>query len=83
MSGYIGDPDAEAEHAQVLADNGVAASRLMLSGSVRTHCLDCQEPIAEARRQVALKAGHKCLYCIACQGEHDKLPRIKMLDRIL
>lgn len=83
MSGYTGNPDAEAEHAQILAENGIAAAQSMLEGRVLTHCLDCEEPIAEARRQVALKSNHKCEYCISCQPAHDRAPAIRMLDRIL
>lgn len=83
MSGYIGNPDAEAEHALILAENGIAAAQSMLKGQVRTHCLDCGEPIAEARRQAAIKANHKCEYCISCQPKHDKAPSVRMLDRIL
>ena len=83
MSGYIGNPDAEAEHAMILAENGIAAAQSMLKGQVRTHCLDCEEPIAEARRQAAIKSNHKCEYCISCQPAHDKAPSIRMLDRIL
>lgn len=83
MSGYTGNPDAEAEHALILAENGIAAAQSMLEGRVLTHCLDCEEPIAEARRQVALKSNHKCEYCISCQPNHDKAPSIRMLDRIL
>lgn len=83
MSGYIGNPDAESEHAMILSENGIAASQSMLQGQVLTHCLDCGEPIAEARRQAALKSGHKCEYCIECQPAHDKSPSIRMLDHIL
>ena len=83
MSGYIGNPDAEAEHALILAENGIAAAQSMLKGQVRTHCLDCGEPIAEARRQAAIKANHKCEYCISCQPAHDRAPSVRMLDRIL
>lgn len=83
MSGYIGNPDAEAEHALILAENGIAAAQAMLQGKVLTHCLDCEEPIAEPRRQAAIKSNHKCEYCISCQPNHDKAPSIRMLDRIL
>lgn len=83
MSGYIGNPDAEAEHALILAENGIAAAQSMLKGQVRTHCLDCEEPIAEARRQAAIKSNHKCEYCINCQPAHDRAPAVRMLDRIL
>ena len=83
MSGYIGNPDVEAEHAMILAENGIAAAQSMLEGRVLTHCLDCEEPIAEARRAAAIKSNHKCEYCISCQPAHDRAPAIRMLDRIL
>lgn len=83
MSGYTGNPDAESEHALILAENGVQAARQMLVGSVLTHCLDCAEEIGPARRENAVKLQMKCLYCIECQPLHDKQHRVKMLDRIL
>jgi phage/conjugal plasmid C-4 type zinc finger TraR family protein len=80
MSGYGGNPDAEAEHALILQENGIAAARAMLpTGESATHCRDCGEPVPEARRQ-AMKG---CQYCIVCQPAHDHQPRVKMLDRIL
>lgn len=85
MSGYIGNPDAEAEHAMILAENGIAAAQSMLQGRVLTHCLDCEEPIAEARRQAAIKSNHKCDRCLSCQQRFElrPQPKIRMLDRIL
>ena len=83
MSGYAGNADLEAEHAMILAENGIAAAQSMLEGRVLTHCLDCEEPIAEARRAAAIKSNHKCEYCISCQPAHDRAPAIRMLDRIL
>ena len=83
MSGYIGNPDAEAEHALILAENGINASQEMLQGQVLTHCNDCGDLIAEARRLFAIKLQHKCEYCITCQPKHDKSRNVKMLDRIL
>lgn len=83
MSGYGGNPDMEAEHAMILVENSIHASRLMLEGAVRTRCLDCGEPIVEARRTYALKAGIRCEYCVSCQEGHDTPRRIKMLDRVL
>lgn len=83
MSGYTGNPDAESEHALILAENGVEAVRTMLVGRVLAVCLDCGDPIPEARREFAVKLGHKCEYCIVCQADHDEPPKIKMLDRIL
>ena len=83
MSGYIGNPDAEAEHAAILSENGIAAARLMLVGQVRRYCLDCGDTISEGRRLLAIKYNHKCEYCITCQPFHDTSHKIKMLDRIL
>jgi RNA polymerase-binding transcription factor DksA len=84
MSGYIGNPDAEAEHALILSENGVAAARQQMAGRVLTHCLECHDEIPEARRQAAIRGEFKCWYCISCQEIADKnKPRIKMLDRIL
>ncbi len=83
MSGYLGNPDAEAEHALVFAENGVAAAQAMLQGRVLARCADCGDPIPEARRAYALKQKMKCEYCVGCQSSHDKAPHVKMLDRIL
>lgn len=85
MSGYIGNPDAEAEHALILAENGIAAAKSMLHGNVLVNCNDCGEPIPEARRQAAIKLNHKCDRCIICQQKFELLPqpKIRMLDRIL
>jgi RNA polymerase-binding transcription factor DksA len=83
MSGYTGNPDAEAEHALILAENGVASSQQMLKGAVLVHCLDCGDEINPARRQAAQALGHKCSFCITCQPYHDKAAKVKMLDRIL
>jgi phage/conjugal plasmid C-4 type zinc finger TraR family protein len=80
MSGYGGNPDMEAEHAMILAENAIALARSMLPVGESEHfCLDCNEPIPEARR-VAQKG---CKYCIDCQVNHDTPPRIRMLDHIL
>jgi RNA polymerase-binding transcription factor DksA len=83
LSGYIGNPDAEAEHALILAENGVASSQQMLKGAVLVYCLDCGDEIKLARRQAAQALGHTCKYCIECQPSHDKAAKVKMLDRIL
>lgn len=80
MSGYIGNPDAEAEHAMVLAENGIEAARSMMPhGPTSLQCWDCGEDIPRARREAV--PGVK--YCIDCQEDHDRRPQIKMLDRIL
>lgn len=80
MSGYIGNPDAESEHALILAENGINAARAALpTGESATHCNDCGEPIPEARRQ-AMKG---CHYCVECAPRYERAVKIKMLDRIL
>ena len=85
MSGYGGNPDLESEHALILAENGIAAAKSMLHGNVLVNCNDCGEPIAEARRQAAIKSNHKCDRCVSCQAAFEMLPqpRIRMLDYIL
>ncbi len=85
MSGYLGDPDAEAKHAHILAENGIHAARLQMEGSVREFCLDqdCGERISDQRRAAAIKFGFRCWFCILCQQKHERRPSIKMLDRIL
>lgn len=83
MSGYLGNPDAEAEHALILSENGVHASRLLLEGPILTDCDDCGNEINPLRVAAAEKMGMKCMYCIVCQPKYDKPGRIRMLDRIL
>jgi RNA polymerase-binding transcription factor DksA len=69
----------------ILSENGVDAARQALVGSVLTHCLDCGDAIAPARRENAVKLQMKCVRCIVCQEVFDKKPRqtTRMLDRIL
>ena len=83
MSGYTGNPDAEAEHALILAENGVGAARSMVEGPILTECLDCGEEIDSRRVKAMRKIAMRCMYCITCQPKHDKAGGIKMLDRIL
>lgn len=85
MSGYIGNPDAEAEHAMILSENGIHASREAILGRVLTHCLECGGEIDPRRVEFARKHEIKCEYCIECQTEIDKLPKakVKMLDWVL
>lgn len=76
MSGYGGNPDIDAEQQIIMAENGIDAARSMIpKGPSASHCLDCAEPIPEARRL----AQSGCQYCITCQPQHDTLPRVKML----
>ena len=80
MSGYTGNPDAEAEHALILAENGIEAARAAIpKGPGSPTCLDCGVTIPQERRD----AQPGCIYCISCQPLHDKRQQIKMLDRIL
>jgi RNA polymerase-binding transcription factor DksA len=85
MSGYIGNPDAEAEQAQIINENGIHAARLALQGPVYLDCQDCGEEINRLR--VAFMLEHKitCTRCTDCQQVVDLQPKpqIKMLDRIL
>lgn len=85
MSGYIGNPDAEAEHALIFAENGVHASKLALEGPIVDDCRDCGDEINPKRVEFARKMGMTCTRCVKCQEEFDKLPKakVKMLDRIL
>lgn len=85
MSGYAGNSDLEAEHAMILSENGVHASKLALQGPIVDECVDCGNDINPARVAFARKMGMTCTRCIECQEEFDKLPKqkVKMLDRIL
>lgn len=80
MSGYLGNADAESEHAIILNENAIAAARAaMPTGPSATVCYDCGDVIPQARRIAQVG----CKFCVSCQGYHDKHQRIKMLDRIL
>lgn len=84
MSGYIGDPDAEATHALILAENALHAVRQSMyhSTASATECEDCGGIIPEARR----KAMPGVYQCVACRSMFEKCApkqKIKMLDRIL
>lgn len=86
MSGYIGNPDAESEHAMILSENAVHAVQQHLAlqrmrPSAKT-CKDedCGVEIPEIRRQ--LVPGVQ--FCVHCAPKHQvRQQRIKMLDRIL
>lgn len=83
MSGYLGNPDAESEHALILAENGVEDARKNLPNPNTTYlqCIECGDEIPPERR----KANPGCCRCISCQSDFDKRPkqRVRMLDRIL
>ena len=83
MSGYLGNPDAEAEHALIIAENGIYASQQLLSGPQQDWCLDCGEVINPQRVEYLRLQSMKCVYCMTCQPQHDNPRRVKMLDRIL
>jgi phage/conjugal plasmid C-4 type zinc finger TraR family protein len=79
MSGY-GNPDEESECAMALVDTGIAVARMMIrTGPSSKVCLDCGDPIPEARRL----ASPGCIYCIACQPLHDKRPNVKLVTKML
>lgn len=67
MSGY-GSPDDEAERVMIAAEEGIALARSMLpTGPGTSHCVECGEPIPEARR-LAMKGTR---YCVDCQVIQD------------
>lgn len=68
MSGYGGDDD-EAERAIIRVEEQIAIAKSLLpKGPGRTHCLDCNEPIPELRRQ-ALPGVVRCVECQALNGD--------------
>ena len=81
MTGYLGNPDAGADNAQALVDNAVGVSRMMLpTGESETHCLDCDAPIPQRRREVQ----RGCKYCVACQEKsHDRMPNVRVVTKML
>lgn len=83
MSGYLGNPDAESEHALILAENGISAARSLVEGPVLTECSDCGEDIDQRRVEALSRIGMRCMFCITCQPKHDNPQRVRMLDRIL
>ena len=85
MSGYIGNPDAEAEHALILAENGIHNAHIALLGPVLTECIDCGDKINSLQVSLFKSKNMKCVRCIDCQRLDDNKPksRIKMLDYVL
>jgi phage/conjugal plasmid C-4 type zinc finger TraR family protein len=61
----------EASTAEAVARARQKAARRAAQGDSATHCLDCEEPIPEARR--AAQPGVKL--CVACQTGHDRKRR--------
>jgi len=83
MAGYGDTPDAGAGAAQERVENLVYAAQLQLAGPVLSYCRDCGGEI-DPRRVAAARDGKRaCQYCIACQGNHDRAPFIRMLTHIL
>lgn len=79
MSG-LGNPDDDVLQAMIFVENHVHAARSMIpTGESAHHCLDCHAVIPEARK-IAQKG---CKYCIECQVEHDKLPQIRTVTKML
>ena len=79
MSGY-GSADDHLDNIQAVVDNAIDLARSRIpSGESNTHCDECGIEIPEKRR-LAMKG---CKYCITCQVEHDKLPRIRTVDWML
>lgn len=76
--------DAESEQAMIHAENGIAAIRsTMQPGLVSDYCHDCGEDIPVARQDFFKDRNQACLYCVNCADKHFRLPKVKMLDRIL
>lgn len=67
-AGYLSG-DCHLEEIQTTIDNGIDFARSQLgSGESLFHCLDCDIPIPEKRRQV-IKG---CKYCVFCKDSHDR-----------
>lgn len=84
MSGFSGDPDAEATHALILAENALYAARQNLYTSTKSaaECDDCGDSIPEARRK-AMPGVYQCIVCRSLFEKTMHKQKIKMLDRIL
>lgn len=79
MSG-LGNPDDDVLAAIDFAENYIQLARSMIpSGESKIFCQECNTKIPEARR--AAQPG--CRYCIECQVEYDKLPKIKTVTHML
>lgn len=60
--GWARDGDIEKEMENALALEIYRARRNMVQGTPRTECVDCDEPIGEARLRVVPNA-QRCIYC--------------------
>lgn len=79
MSGY-GGADDESVNAMEMINNAIELSRMMIpKGPGLLVCQDCGDPIPLARRE----AQPGCRFCVMCQADHDKLPGLKILTKIL
>lgn len=74
MSGY-GSADDEAMRAMIRVEEQIAISQSMLpKGKGSPICLECGDPIPEARR----KALPGVVHCVVCKAEkHDGRPTAK------
>lgn len=83
MSGYGGNPDIDTEQQLIMSENEVRRAQRVLSEQAQrpsaSHCLDCSEPIPEARRL----AQTGVQYCVVCQPAHDKIKRVRMTSGAL
>ena len=59
--------DHAGELEMLFRNQAIAAARQINSGESRSHCLDCEEPIPEKRRQYV----PGCLYCVSCAQERE------------
>lgn len=67
MSGY-GGPDDEALRASIRVEEQIALARSQLpSGPGTLNCVECGEPIPEARRKAMVGTRH----CVDCQAILD------------
>ncbi len=79
MSGY-GSADDHLDNIQAVVDNAIDLARSRIpTGESNEFCDECGIEIPEKRRQ-AMKG---CKFCVTCQVQFDKLPRIRTVDWML
>lgn len=79
MSGY-GSADDHLPNIEAVVQNGIDLARSRIpKGESATECQECGNPIPEGRR-LAMPG---CQYCITCQVQYDKLPKIRVVDWML